>query len=56
MAARFVKVLAFLVADAVATCDEVKARLDAAAERQEVAGTPWLPTQVQEVVELVLDC
>lgn len=45
-----------LVSEALATCDALTARLDTAAERQEVGGTPWIPSRMKEVVGLVLDC
>lgn len=44
------------IAEVVGLCVELQARLDDAAERQEIAGTPWLPTEMKDVVELLLDC
>ena len=37
-------------------CDDFQARLDATADRGVFADTPWIPTEMAEVVEAVLGC
>ncbi len=45
-----------LLDDAVAACHDIQERLDATAERETAAGTPWVPVEMKEVVEVALGC
>jgi hypothetical protein len=44
-----------LIAD-IRVCIDFQARLDATAERGAFANTPWIPTEMKEIVEVVLGC
>ncbi len=37
-------------------CNDFRAQLDATAERVAFADTPWIPTEMKEVVESIIDC
>ena len=37
-------------------CGDFQARLDATAERGAFANTPWIPSEMKEIVEVVLGC
>ena len=37
-------------------CLEIQAELDATAERGIFADTPWVPTELQEVIDVVVGC
>lgn len=44
------------IAEGKAVCDDYQAELDATAERGVFADTPWIPSEMKEVVEVVVGC
>ena len=45
-----------LDAEMLPLCLELQSKLDATAEREIFAEVPWVPSEMKEVVELVMDC
>jgi hypothetical protein len=37
-------------------CIDLQSKLDATAERGAFANTPWIPSEMKEIVEVVLGC